>query len=112
MYSNTLVSDFFVSSSLHADADSDTFVTISATPTVIEFEDTTLGRKFWLNSLTITNSSVGEVRFTINDDNSVYVLAASATESVNYLSIKKITMLTVGGKIKWKGLAYHFTPTT
>ncbi len=102
---NGVLSDHFVSSSLHTDADSDTYVTISATPTVITFEDSTLGKKYHLNSLLIENSNVGEVKFTINDDNSIYVLAASAVEAIDYLPIRKITMQTTG-KIRWKGFAH------
>ena len=109
MYPFSLASDFFVSSSLHEDSDSDTYVTISSSPTTIEFVDTVIDRKFVLNSMLIENSAVGEVKFTINDDNSVYVMAASSTETINYLPIRKIIMLTTG-KIRWKGLAHIHYP--
>jgi len=107
MNNSSIVSDFFVSSSLHESADSDYYVTIASTPEVITFVDSTDGRKFRLNSLTIENSDAGEIRFTINDDNAVYWIGASTTESIDYLGINKITFLTTG-RIRWKALANTF----
>ena len=102
--SNAVLHDSFVSSSLHTLADSDTWVTIPSAPYIVEFDDVALSRKHFLNSLIIENSNVGAVKFTINSDNSVYVLDASKTENIDFLRIQKITFLTTG-KVRWKALS-------